>query len=345
MFFTVTLFKKRGLILIRITSLCLVTLFLNSCSFLEEDSENVVRIYTHSSFTNYFGPGTDLKNLFEKKCGCKIEFVSIRGAALITKRLQVEKNNPPDVVLGLGFFQLEKALKNFEWMDLEIETHWKKEIKPFVHKKFIPYDWAPLTWIYHGKRRLKKIKNWNDLLKDEFKKKINIQDPRMSSLGLHLLFWLSEGDSFTRRYIKRFKKSIFSISPSWSLSYGIFKKKKDHFVFSHITSLIYHWKKEKDQSYQYISWDLGHPYQVEYVGIPKQCSNCKKAFQFVQFLLTYKAQKILSEKNYMFPVVRGVPLTKEFSRLPQMKLLPIRKLRAFVEKKHEKVKQWKKWID
>jgi thiamine transport system substrate-binding protein len=49
-----------------------------------------------------------------------------------------------------------------------------------------------------------------------------------------------------------------------------------------------------------------HPLQFEFAGIPEFCKNCDLAEQFVNLMLSKEGQKIIMEKNYMFPVMRGV---------------------------------------
>src|SRR5690242_12247654 len=59
-------------------------------------------VYTYSSFVADWGPGPKIAPIFEKQCGCKIEWVSVGDGAALLSRLKLEgKKTPADVVLGL----------------------------------------------------------------------------------------------------------------------------------------------------------------------------------------------------------------------------------------------------
>jgi thiamine transport system substrate-binding protein len=60
--------------------------------------------------------------------------------------------------------------------------------------------------------------------------------------------------------------------------------------------------------------------QIEFAGIPATCRNCELAAQFMNLLLSKDAQKIIMEKNYMFPVIKGVKEGTVFSTVPDYKI-------------------------
>lgn len=134
--------------------------------------------------------------------------------------------------------------------------------------------------------------------------------------------------------------NIHSVAPSWSTAYGLFKQKKVDLVYSYLTSPVYHWVEDKD--YKYNSLDLAEPLsvQVELVAIPDRCRECDLAQQFIKFLLSPDAQKIIMNKNYMLPVVEGVVQGTEFEKVKIPQLIPTERYLNWNKKKYLSI--WKK---
>jgi thiamine transport system substrate-binding protein len=63
----------------------------------------------------------------------------------------------------------------------------------------------------------------------------------------------------------------------------------------------------------------GHPVQIEFAGIPATCKNCELAEKFLALLLSPEGQKIVMEKNYMFPAIQGVRADTPFAAVPKFK--------------------------
>ncbi|MNT78569.1 Thiamine-binding periplasmic protein precursor [compost metagenome] len=88
-------------------------------------------------------------------------------------------------------------------------------------------------------------------------------------------------------------------------------------VYSYVTSPLYHEIEEKKRDF--ISLDFKEPLavQFEFMGIPEFCRHCDLAEEFVNLALSATGQKIIMEKNYMFPVMKGVKESTPFAALPE----------------------------
>ena len=65
-------------------------------------SKETLTIYTYDSFITEWGPGPAIKENFEKKCDCEINFIGLDSSIGILGRLQIEgKTSKADIVLGL----------------------------------------------------------------------------------------------------------------------------------------------------------------------------------------------------------------------------------------------------
>ncbi len=301
-------------------------------------------VVAYSSFLNSWGPGPQLKEQFEKKYGIKIQWIDGGDSALIVERLRFQSMaEHVDVILGLDQLTVPDARALQAWRTVDIENVTWHEDLPFeaLHRDFIPFDWAPLTFIYR-RGEMDPPKNLDDLLDPRFRNKIAVQDPRTSTPGLQFLYWIlsvkgvEEGFAF----LKKLAPNIHSVSSSWSTSYGFFKRQEAATAFSYVTSPLYHLLEERDNRFNGAEFEEGVPYQVEYAAIPERCVNCAAAEKFVRFLVSEEAQRLIMKKNYMLPTVQGIS-TSPFDLKPN-RLVSIRSDALILRKKRDILSQWKK---
>lgn len=283
-----------------------------------------VRIFGYASFTGRWGPGPLLKEVFEKDCKCNVEFIEGSDSGILLQRLKIEGESlGADVVIGLDQFDLSKATSEQAWRKMNVgQLDVYDTVKPALSNSyFIPYDWGALTFVARKEELKNAPKSLDDLLKSEYFKKIAMQDPRTSSPGMQFLYWVirSKGEEAGFKYIEKLMNQVHSFSPSWSTSYGLFTNKQTKLVFSYVTSPLYHEIEEKKQDYMTLSFEEPLPVQFEYVGIPEFCKHCELAEKFVNLMLSPAGQKIIMEKNYMFPVLKGVVDQTPFAPLMEVK--------------------------
>lgn len=285
----------------------------------------IVRLLTYASFIGTSGPGTQILETFERQNQVKFEVVTSADAGLLLQRL---KMNPPtkpfDVVLGLDQLLLGQARTDFEWRPLnESREGWASEPAAQSDAQFSAFDWSPLTFIYK-KTDAPIPTTFDQILDPAFKQQWVVQDPHVSTPGLEFFKWVKtlKGDG-TKTWLETFKDRVQTIAPTWAFSYGLLEKGQVRFVFSYVTSLAYHWDKGVDRSYQALSFPEGHPVQVELVAIPKDCAQCELAEKFVQYLHTEDMQKLIMQKNFMFPVLKGLTQGTVFAELPTLKTIPV----------------------
>lgn len=291
--------------------------------------EKTLRILSYSTFVSSTGPAPALVQEFKTRCKCKVEFVTAGDAGLLLERLKLTQEKAHfDLVIGLDQFWAGKAANDLEWMPIENHQELSgllaEEIKTDQLQNFLPFDYAPMTFIFRKDEVQNPPTTLDDLLKPDFRSSLSLQDPRSSSPGLQFLSWVvrTKKDQ-SKNFLNNLKTSIHSVSPSWALSYGLFKKEQSKFVFSHVTSLAFHLAVENDQSYSAVSFLEGHPLHVEYAGVPKGCKNCDLGKEFISFMLEEKSQELISQQNFMLPARKGVPLPPAYQNLPSLKTLPL----------------------
>lgn len=274
-------------------------------------NEVVVRIFGYASFTGRFGAGPQLKDLFEKTCKCRVEFIEGSDSGILLQRLKIEGESlGADLIIGLDQFDLEKALKEQRWRKLNVGNLdvYEPVRSALSNGYFVPFDWGIMAFVARRGELGHMPATLDDLLSSELTRKISLEDPRTSSPGMEFLYWViqSKGEEEGFNYLKKMMEQAHSFAPSWSSAYGLFSKKQTKLVFSYLTSPLYHELEEKNKDYVALKFKEPHPLHFEFVGIPEFCRNCDLAEQFVNLMLSPAGQKIVMEKNYMFPVMRGV---------------------------------------
>jgi thiamine transport system substrate-binding protein len=124
------------------------------------------------------------------------------------------------------------------------------------------------------------------------------------------------------------------------MAYGVFQDKQAAVALSYLTSPVFHWLTEKDESYQAAIFANGHPLQIEYAAVPDSCRECDLAVQFTRFLLEPETQKLIMEKNFMLPVVADAAKGTPFEKLPT---IPIRRLEKMPELQRDQDALLKRW--
>ena len=179
-----------------------------------------IHVYASSSFVAKWGPSPELKELFERQNLFKIEFVESSDVNMTLQKIAFENgSSQADVVLGLDQYDVSRLSGKIKWRDIDrsVNPVFPNEIKMVsLEKTFIPYDWAPLSFVTKKDLPIA-VNSLKDLLAPELKSKIALQDPRTSSPGLQFLVWIFENKSPEEalHFLKEMNSQVHSYSPSW----------------------------------------------------------------------------------------------------------------------------------
>jgi thiamine transport system substrate-binding protein len=292
-------------------------------TFLVREQKPTLKIFTYASFSSKWGPGPVLKEMFEKTCDCRVEFLEGSDSGILLQRLKIEGEKlGADLVIGLDQYDLQKAVVESNWRSLDFST---LEIDPQVksalkNEYFVPFDWGVLTFIgkISDNGKMQNPIALDQLLQSQYSQKIAMQDPRTSSVGLQFLIWIlkTKGEDEGFKYLGKMLKQAHSFSPSWSTSYGLFKAGQADLVFSYTTSPLYNLLEEKNGNFRALEMVEPNPVQVEFAGIPTSCRNCESAEKFLNLMLSVEGQKIIMQKNYMLPVLKKAAEGTPFEKVP-----------------------------
>ena len=317
--------------------LCFLLWFFLSPSL---SSKKVLRVMTYSSFVSVFGPGSQIKKKFEKICDCRVKWIKVPDSTLFVQRLSLRADGfKTDVVMGFDQLFLKKA-KKLKWKEVQMSKDtFSSPAKEFLSKKFVPYDWSPMSFL--ARKEMGKI-SLNNLLEEKYKNNISLPSPRTSTVGLQFYYWIwSVFKEKTKMFLKIFKNQLYGLSPSWSTSYALFQRDHVDLSFSFLSSLLYH-QEQNQKDFYFVPFEEGHPFQVELAGVSGFCTQCGLAQRFVHFLIQPEIQQLLRRKNYMFPVaiLPDTHLVMEY--LPKLDLIQYDQLDLFLNHKEESLDKWDK---
>ena len=262
----------------------------------------VLTVYTYDSFVAEWGPGPAVESAFEAKCGCDLEFTAAGDGAALLSRIRLEGDrSDADIVLGLDTNLLATAAETRLFAPHGQSTSGLALPMAWNDPTFLPYDWGYFAFV-HDTGMEDVPSNFISLGSGDAR--IIIQDPRSSTPGLGLLFWVkaAHGDMAAAIW-ESLADNIVTVTPGWSEAYGLFLEGESDMVLSYTTSPAYHLIAEDDDSKAAALFDEGHYMQVEIAGKLAASDQPDLADQFLAFMLTDEFQAIIPTTNWMYPAV------------------------------------------
>jgi thiamine transport system substrate-binding protein len=305
----------------------------------------ILEVLTYDSFVSEWGPGLELKKNFEAQCKCVVHFVKAADNAGILNRLELEKKKSfIDVVVGLDQTQTSAAAQLDLFVNLpKPKTESALQPLDFHHPDlFYPVDYGFFTLMYDSRKVKKMPESWEKLLLDpQFKKSLTFQDPRFSSPGFGLLLFFVQ--NYPKDYKEKWKnlKTITqNVTKGWSESYAQFTKGESTFVQSYTTSAVYHELEEKNTFFKAWYPKEGNVIQIELAGILKSSKKQPLAQEFLNFLLSNSSQKIIAQKNWMYPVTQIKDLPPAFYAQPKPEKVITIDSKQVLQEKSKWTKEW-----
>ncbi|QIW16198.1 thiamine ABC transporter substrate binding subunit [Pasteurellaceae bacterium RH1A] len=296
-------------------------------------SQPTLTVYTYDSFTSKYGPAPQLEPLFEAQCKCDLKFMPFEDGITMFNRIRLEgKKTKADVMLGLDNFAMGEAEKSGLFVEHGLSSQAELP-EAWINPTFYPYDYGEFAFIYNKTKLTNPPKSLKELVERQDLKVI-YQDPRTSTVGRGLLYWVNTvyGSQAAQAWQKLAKHTV-TVGKGWSETYGAFLKGESDLVLSYSTSPLYHQWHEQSQDYVAASFEEGHLAQIEVAAITKTSKQPELARQFLTFLQSPEAQKIISFNNVMKPVVssQADPLFKTLPTYPALK---------FSQPSPEVIKEW-----
>ena len=259
-------------------------------------------VMTYDSFVSDWGPGPAVETAFEKTCACDLKFVGASDGAALLARVRLEgTRSDADVVLGLDTNLTAEAAATGLFAPHGIESPALDLPVPWQDDTFLPYDWGYFAFVHDDG-----LENVPGSLRElgESDTSIIIQDPRSSTPGLGLLFWVKAayGDEAPSVWAS-LADNVVTVTPGWSESYGLFLEGEADMVLSYTTSPAYHLIAEEDASKKAALFKEGHYMQIEVAAKLASTDQPELADRFLAFMLSDEFQSIIPTTNWMYPAV------------------------------------------
>lgn len=289
-----------------LTKLTASALFLAfSHTALSQDKPHL-SVYSYDSFTSEWGPGPKLEQAFEQQCQCDLKFVPFEDGVTLFNRLRLEaKNSKADVVIGLDNNLLPEAHESKLFAENSVDLSPLALPIEWTDRTFLPYDYGQYAFIYNQQTLTNPPKSLTELVERQDLRVI-YQDPRTSTVGRGLLAWVNTvypQDQVATAW-QTLAKHTVTVGKGWSETYGAFLKGESDLVLSYNTSPLYHQIHEQDDRYRAAEFAEGHIVQIELAAKLASSQQPALADQFLAFLVSPEAQKIIALHNIMLPVIK-----------------------------------------
>lgn len=248
-------------------------------------SQEKIKILTYSSFMDTGGLGEWIqKQNSEIDFSVAKDFSGILGELRKLKRQN--KLSSIDLVLGLN------------------ETNYKNALEEKLVDKGTPFEKSSYTILINKKLIKEKDwpKNWKEL-NEKFSKKILVQDPRTSEIGLA---WLLNANDLKNLTPNEAKKIPLKIFPKWSSSFAAFENEMAPMIWTYATSLAYFECKNKNKNYANLPLE-NYPQDTNYLAAAFGKSESPLIRKTLEFLKTKEIQEQIWQKNWMFPALNLPP--------------------------------------
>lgn len=262
---------------------------------------------------------------FEKQTGVKVNHTQARASELI-KRMQLEgKNSPADIFITADVSNLNEAKTS--GLLAPVKSKFLEETIPF-HLRDKDNQWFAITkrariiaYNKNANTDITRLKNYEDLVKDEFKGKIVMRSataPYSKTLLASII--ANDGEKKAKEWAKGVLNNLATPPKGGDRDQArqVFAGEAEFAVMNtYYIGLLRNSKNEQDRE---VGNALGiiFPNQdnrgthinVSGIAMAKSSKNQKEAKAFMEFMLTPEIQQILTNINYEFPIRNDVEVNQ-----------------------------------
>ncbi len=249
-------------------------------------------------FGSSWGPGPAIKEGFEARCDCTLEF---RTGDVLPRLILDGARTEADAVIGLGTDELLRARETGLFAahgqdlgPLTLPVAWEDD-------SFIPFNWSYAAFVYDNTRLQNPPASFAELIeRDDIS--LIWQDPRSSGAGLALLLWVDQlyGDEATAIWENLAAKTV-TVTAGWSEAYGMFTNGEADMVLSYTTSPAYHIIAEEDETKAAAIFEEGHYFIAEAAGVLAGATQPDLARDFMAYILSEEFQSMIATANWSYP--------------------------------------------
>jgi thiamine transport system substrate-binding protein len=327
-------------------SLVLIMIILLAIGIIGMAKETLV-VYTYSSFVSW-GPAGELKEAFEARYDCNLEFVTAGGGKATLSRLLAEREaGGTDADLFMAEVNDVPRIATYDLFlpvtvqDIPNVAQIPQELLLDQTAGLVPYEYGYITLTYDSQVLSEEglPESLEGLADPRYKGMLVCEDPRTSSTGFSFLLWTIArfGEEGYLDFWRSLDPTLLTITQGWSEAWTLLTHGEAPIVVSFSTDTAYGAMYEDSLRYRAFAPDEEGYRTIYGVGIVKETDHPKLAKAFIDLLLSKEIQELLPRTEIMFPVNEMAELPEEYQ---EHAIIPSDPLMLPVAMVGEKMEEW-----
>jgi thiamine transport system substrate-binding protein len=279
-------------------------------------------VYTYNSFVSW-GPAGELKEAFEARYDCNLEFVTAGGGKATLSRLLAERESGgTDADLFMAEVNDVPRIATYDlFLPVTVEgvpnlAFVPQDLLLGQTAELVPYEYGYITLTYDSQVLNEEDlpKRLEDLADPFYKGKLVCEDPRTSSTGFSFLLWTIAhfGEEGYLDFWRSLAPTLLTITQGWSEAWTLLTHDEAPIVVSFSTDTAYGAMYEDSLRYRAFA-PGGQGYRTIYgVGIVRETDQPELAKAFIDLLLSKEIQELLPRTEIMFPANETAELPEEY---------------------------------
>jgi len=286
---------------------------------------DTLTVATYSSFTGEGTAGNWLKSAFEDQYPeTTVEFVTPENG--VNQYIQRAKQGAPidaDVYVGLNTSDLVRVSQALDETlfptiadSLDRADTAKDELRVDPDGRAIPYDTGYISLVYN-EDEVDEPRTFESLLESRYEGDLIAQNAQQSDPGQAFLLWsiITQGEDGYLNYWEQLLDNGVKVLSDWEPAYQAYMDGEAPMVVSYSTDQVFYHGPDVNMAKHQIGFlnDQGYA-NPETMALFADSENADLGRQFMNFMLTERAQSKIAVKNVQFPAVDGVTPGESFAK-------------------------------
>ena len=286
---------------------------------------DTLTVATYSSFTGEGTAGNWLKSAFEDQYPkTTVEFVTPENG--VNQYIQRAKQGAPidaDVYVGLNTSDLVRVSQELDETlfptiadSLDRADTAKEELRVDPDGRAIPYDTGYISLVYN-EDEVDEPQTFESLLESRYEGDLIAQNAQQSDPGQAFLLWsiITQGEDGYLDYWEQLLDNGVKVLADWEPAYQAYMDGEAPIVVSYSTDQVFYHGPDVNMAKHQIGFlnDQGYA-NPETMALFADSENADLGRQFMNFMLTERAQSKIAVKNVQFPAVEGVTPGESFAK-------------------------------
>jgi thiamine transport system substrate-binding protein len=286
---------------------------------------DTLTVATYSSFTGEGTAGNWLKSAFEDQYPeTTVEFVTPENG--VNQYIQRAKQGAPidaDVYVGLNTSDLVRVSQALDETlfptiadSLDRAGMVKDELRVDPDGRAIPYDTGYISLVYN-EDEVDEPRTFESLLESRYEGDLIAQNAQQSDPGQAFLLWsiITQGEDGYLNYWEQLLDNGVKVLSDWEPAYQAYMDGEAPMVVSYSTDQVFYHGPDVNMAKHQIGFlnDQGYA-NPETMALFADSENADLGRQFMNFMLTERAQSKIAVKNVQFPAVDGVTPGESFAK-------------------------------